>query len=74
MYKPVSIKAQTHQLLMMLKQAGEIPSVSAFVQSAVNKALAELQEKKHASSKLQERGEAPKMIITIEFQKGATIC
>ena len=39
MYRPVSIKGQTHQLLMMLKQAGEIPSVSAFVQGAVNNSI-----------------------------------
>lgn len=71
MYRPVSIKGQTHQLLMMLKQAGEIPSVSAFVQGAVNKALDELEEKKHVSSKLQERGKAPKIVITIEFEKEA---
>ena len=74
MYRPVSIKGQTHQLLMMLKEAGEIPSVSAFVQGAVNKALNELQEKNHVQKKLQEHGEAPKIVITIEFQKGATIC
>ena len=71
MYRPVSIKGQTHQLLMMLKEAGEIPSVPAFVQGAVNKALNELQEKNHISKKLQERGEAPKIVITIEFEKGA---
>lgn len=71
MYRPVSIKGQTHQLLMMLKEAGEIPSVSAFVQSAVNKALTELQKKNNVFQKLQERGEAPKIVITIELEKGA---
>lgn len=70
MYRPVSIKGQTHQLLIMLKEAGEIPSVSAFVQGAVNKALTELQEKKHVSSKLLERGNKSQIVITIDFAKG----
>ena len=71
MYRPVSIKGQTHQLLMMLKEAGEIPSVSAFVQGAVNKALEKLEEKKHVSSKPQERGNKSQIVITIEFEKEA---
>lgn len=70
MYKPVSIKGQTHQLLIMLKEAGEIPSVSAFVQGAVNKALAELQKKNNVTQKLQERGNKSQIVITIEVEKG----
>ena len=70
MYRPVSIKGQTHQLLMMLKEAGEIPSVSAFVQGAVNKALTELQKKNNVTQKLQERGNKSQIVINIDFAKG----
>ena len=63
MYKTSYLYPQTHARLTQLKNAGQIDSIMSFVDSAINKAIAELPAPPEP---------AKEIVITIKIEGGNT--